>query len=630
MTMKISFPFQEKRKFQEDLIKDATEAVSKQEHILIHAPTGIGKTISSLYSTINEAIEKNLKIFFLTARTTQHKIVLESIQKINQKSGSSIKYVDFVAKKEMCHFTKKKEFETYEFSQFCNNLKKSKDCNYYNNTYKAKELKPEAKRCVEKLYHNPEVTFEDVVATAHEFEVCPYEIALALAQYAQVIICDYNYVFNPGIRSKFFAQTDTLMDRAIIIVDEAHNLPSRILQSLSKTISTGNIKYIAQEIRTLHYAEGANLLEEIAAAIEKISQHIPIGQKLKIQKTSLQTCLDQVRPYENLMEELMELDKALLTDKKNERLINVAKIIEFLSLWEEELPSHLRVLTKEEAKGDTRTKISIKSLDPQEITKPVIDLCYSVLLMSATLTPPKMYADLLGFSTSPRNFSIQEYPSPFNKENRRIFLIPDHTTTYKQRTVEEFKRIAETCHNITKEIPGNSIIFFPSYHLMNQINNHFIPLSQKEVIEEQQTSSKKIKEDIISYFKKCQIVGSTLTAVVGGSFSEGIDLPGDLIKCVIVVGIPFAIPDLETKEQIAYYDELFSKGMEYGYIIPAMNKVIQSAGRCIRSEKDKGIIAFIDSRYQKEIYKKCFPDQDELRMTPDYLKEIRYFWEQME
>jgi len=256
-------------------------------------------------------------------------------------------------------------------------------------------------------------------------------------------------------------------------------------------------------------------------------------------------------------------------------------------------------------------------------TADVIKESYSTIMMSGTLTPTSMYKDLLGF---PPDALEAEYPDPFPKHNRLNLIVPGATTKYSLRGEEQYKKIASITAEITNEVPGNTLLFFPSYNLRDSVYEHFSKLCKKTTILEMPNLSKEEKIELLESFKENNKPGSVLLAVNGGSFSEGIDLPGDLLKCVVVVGLPLHRLDLESEALIKYYNGKFGKGMDYGYIFPAFNKVLQSAGRCIRGETDRGVIVFLDERYAWPNYQKNFPEGWDIHITRAYVDQIKAFF----
>jgi DNA excision repair protein ERCC-2 len=243
--------------------------------------------------------------------------------------------------------------------------------------------------------------------------------------------------------------------------------------------------------------------------------------------------------------------------------------------------------------------------------------------MSGTLTPTSMHKDILGFNDAEE----KEYKSPFPKKNKLSLIIPQTTTKFTKRSEQQYERIAEIIAKVVNLIPGNSAIFFPSYFLRDSIYKYFNYKCKKTIIQEEPNLSKQDKQTILDKFHEYKKIGAVLLGVASGSFGEGVDLPGDLLKGVIVVGLPLDKPNLETKELINYYDRKFGKGWDYAYIFPAVTKTLQNAGRCIRSETDKGVTIFLDERYIWPNYYKCFPTDYDVKVTRKYEEEIKEFFE---
>jgi len=218
-------------------------------------------------------------------------------------------------------------------------------------------------------------------------------------------------------------------------------------------------------------------------------------------------------------------------------------------------------------------------------------------------------------------------PSPFPQKNQLNLIIPKTSTKFSGRSKEQYAEIGRLTADMVNMIPGNVAIFFPSYYLLEQVYDAFFPLCEKTCFVEKPFMRKDEKEDFLDRFKTYKDSGAVLLGVITGSFGEGIDLPGDLLKGVIVVGLPLQKPSLETKALIEYYDKKFGKGWEYGYVFPAFNKTLQSAGRCIRSETDKGVIIFLDERYAWPAYYKLFPKDKNVRVTVLYEKLIKDFFQ---
>jgi len=230
--------------------------------------------------------------------------------------------------------------------------------------------------------------------------------------------------------------------------------------------------------------------------------------------------------------------------------------------------------------------------------------------------------EILGFD----NVDEREYPSPFPTENKLSMVIPETTTKYTERNPAMYQQIAKNLARVVNNVPGNSAVFFPSYYLRDEVDRYFNGICTKTTFIEMPGMSKIEKQEMLEKFKGYKRTGAVLMGVAAANFAEGIDLPGDLLKSVVVVGLPLQKPDLETKELIDYYDNKYQKGWEYGYTFPAITKCLQSAGRCIRSETDRGVIVFLDERYAWPNYRKYFPPDWNITITKLYEDRIKQFF----
>ena len=230
-----------------------------------------------------------------------------------------------------------------------------------------------------------------------------------------------------------------------------------------------------------------------------------------------------------------------------------------------------------------------------------------------------MHNDLLGIKAK-----TVELPNPFPRKNRLNLIAPIATTKYTKRTEEMFTKIATSCAKICNSINGNSAIFFPSYSIRNIVYKIFSQLCNKTLFLEYPNITKAEKEEMLEKFKNSE--EAVLLAVSGGSLGEGVDYFNNVLKCIIIAGLPLTRPDLETSELIRYYDFRFGKGWDYAYTYPAIIKTLQNAGRCIRSETDRGVIIFMDERFAWQNYKKLFDKEFEYKITLNPENEVKEFW----
>jgi len=623
MGEKTLFPYAKIRPIQDELIDSIKNSIKNKQNLIVHAPTGLGKTVATLEPALNFALNKDLTIFFLTSRHTQHHLAIETLKHIKEKNNIEISAVDIVGKQSMCTQEHVQDLYSNEFNEFCKSVREKHECEFYENTKKRdSKLTVKAKKIIEDLKKILPAHSEKIIEICKKEKLCPYEISSALARTAKVIVADYYYIFHPTISDMFFTKTGKQLENSIIIVDEGHNLPNRIRKLFTQKTSTFILDRSIREAKKFRFPEIAEKLKQIKHIIKTLSYKLENdNNEILIDKKEFIDLVKEIDDYDQLVS---DLEFAADEIRKKQRSSYIGSVANFLDAWQGPDKGFARILTLNQYKNQKIISLNYRCLDPSLSSTVVFEHSYSAVMMSGTLKPTDMYLDLLGF---PKNNTIQkEFGSPFPKKNKLTLIVPETTTKFTQRNDEQFQQIAKICSNITNLIKGNSAVFFPSYMLMDQINKHFSELSEKRIIREIPGLSKEGKHDLLEEFKdESKNNGGVLLGVASGSFGEGIDLPGDLLKCVIVVGIPLQKPDLETNELIKYYDNKFGHGWDYGYLYPAMLRTMQNSGRCIRSEKDKGIVIFLDQRYAWPNYKKCFDDSN-IKITKAYLDEIERFF----
>jgi DNA excision repair protein ERCC-2 len=615
------FPHEKVREIQKDLVLAIHDSIIYKKNIIVHAPTGLGKTAAALGPALKHAIDKKLTVFFLTSRHTQHKIVIETLNKIKEEFNLNINVVSIIGKKWMCSIQGVSTLYTNEFAEYCRKLRENNDCEFYSNTKKATKLTERAKETLERIKQMGPCSSETVIKICKEAKLCPYEMSIALASKANVIVGDYYYIFNPMIRDGFLKKTGKKIEDSIIIVDEAHNLPNRVKDLATQRLSNVMLRRAIKEARKFSNNEIVENLTKMNEILLEISKNL--NQKAYETIIKKQEFIEKINSIGDYDELIADLTFAGDSVREKQKQSYIGSIAIFLEQWRGSDEGFVRILSFRDIKQRPIFTLSYRCLDPSIMTKDVLNDDYCSILMSGTLTPTLMYKDMLGI----KQCNEYNFKSPFPKENRINIIVQDVTTKFTSRSEEEYKKIAEISSKITNTVPGNSVVFFPSYYILDSVKKYFLKLSKKTIFIEKPDMEKNEKINLLEDFKKYKDVGAALLGVISGSFSEGIDLPGDYLKCVVIVGLPLSQPDLETKSLIDYYDKKFGKGWEYGYIIPAFNKSLQSAGRCIRSEKDKGAIVFMDSRYAWQNYYKYFPLDWNIKITKsDYIKLIDEFF----
>jgi len=592
--MQVYFPYDKMREEQKQLIQDIACAIKDKKVLLAHAPTGLGKTVSSLAPALSYALEHEKKVFFLTPKISQHEIVLETAQLMNQKFSLGIKAVDLVGKKQMCidPFISSVGFGFYEA---CSKKKKEGFCNYYNHakgtTPKQRAISARRKADILTKYNCSHQEMKEMCAAK---ELCPYEITTEMVKKADLIIGDYSHLFNDDIREGLLAPAGISLEDIILVVDEAHNLPNRLRDMLSTYLDTGALDKASKEAKNVADFEIEFLMKDIEKEV------FALGKKLSMDKNDAilePKDLDKLRSFARGKLEQTESAALKFMTKSKSSGCYLLNVVEFLSEILREKKNTLHVVERRNG-----LRISIYPLDASEMSAGVLKAAHSAALMSGTLLPLKMYADILGITGAVE----KEYKSPFPQSNRLNLFVEKTTTKYTSRSDEQFEEIALVVEHTISKVPGNTIVFFPSFELLERISP-LIAIKRKVLKQERDMTSEQ-RGTIIKDFKKLgSAFGGVLLAVSGGSIAEGIDFPGENLLCAIIVGIPFAKVSIQTDALIKFYEQKFCRGWAYAYNAPAIGKAVQAAGRVIRTETDRGVCVFLDERFSDERYKSYFP-----------------------
>lgn len=612
-TKKIYFRHDQFRKGQKEIIIDILQSLEERKNFLFHAPTGTGKTDASLSASISYALENNKKILFLTPKTSQHKIAIDAIREINLKYNLKLKAIDFVGKRNLCIEPGISQIKS-GFYEICKNAIENKQCPFYLNIKPVNKTEKEiTEQLIERENRNLTIlTAENSKNISFEFKnlhgkpmpLCPYEFSKIFAKNCQIIIADYYHLFSKKISNTFLAETNIDIKDCIVIVDEAHNLEDRLINLLSRSLNTNIINRAIKEAEEIDSQDTLLFLKEFLKNVEDKAK-----EKFK-NKKSLYEKEEFLKENELIDEKyIKDIDQIILKieddgvqylEKKKETRSSLVNIALFLEGWflirGDDFVKFIKI------ENNTIT-IKNNAMDVSKITKEVFSNCYSSILMSGTLTPLKMYQEIYGLED---NSIVKEYLSPFLKENRLDILVNNVTTKFTERNNLQYEKIGKIASDIVNSIPGNTVVFFPSFEILREIEKH-IKTNKPKIYQQEESSANDFEEMIAKFKKKSKLLGSCLFAVMGGKASEGIDLPGDLLMGAVIIGIPLSKMEIYTRSRIEYYEKKYRKGWEYAYIQPAIQKVIQSAGRVIRSERDRGVIVYLDSRYEWQNYRKHMP-----------------------
>ena len=598
------FPHDSVRPIQDELVLAVDESLQDKHHLVVHAPTGLGKTAASLGPAVAFAIQNDLTVFFLTSRHTQHRIALDTIKRIEERYSVSVPVANLIGKKWMCLQNGVDSMGSGEFIEYCRALREDHKCLYYENLRTSGSLSVDARLALEKASSSPDSA--SLLRIGKEHSVCPYEIGILSAKQARVIVTDYFYLFHPRIRDNFLSKIGKDLSQCILVIDEAHNVPDRIKDLASSRLSLFVLSRAIEEAADFDF--DFPVFESLRSALVALGSQK--GERF-ISRADLKVALGAASYDVDLL--LKRGDEVREVRQRS----YIASVGEFLSFWDEPDEGFCRILTS----FDSVVSLSFRCLDPGVVSGPLFRGCYSSILMSGTLTPTVMYSELLDLPLRTREYTFQ---SPFPAQNRLSLIVPVTSTKYTARSDGMYSQQAKIISDIVNITPGNSIIFFPSYALRDKVLSVFS--CNKEVFLETRGMKKGDRQELLSRFFAARSSGATLFAITSGSFAEGVDFPGDALKAVVIVGLPLAKPDLETQALMKYYDEKFSRGWDYGYVFPAFNKVLQSAGRCIRSETDRGALIFLDERYAWNNYKRCFPPTWDLVIEESPTKVLSSFF----
>ncbi|MDO4187377.1 MAG: ATP-dependent DNA helicase [Lachnospiraceae bacterium] len=577
----LTFPF-EYRKGQKELVGQIYHTISENNRLFVEAPTGTGKTISTLYPSIKALAEgKGRRIFYLTAKTITRTAACECVDLLRQKA-LKLKSVVITAKEKVCMNTEPTQ---------CN----PDMCPYANGHF---DRINEA--VYDLLVNEDSFTRESIMEYAAKHVVCPFELSLDISLFCDAIICDYNYVFDPNVYLKrFFAEG--IRDDYIFLVDEAHNLAERAMNMYSAEISKEDFLKIRAMVRPFD--------EGLAKAMEKSNKRL-LEMKKICEKCSV---VDDITPLIiSLLTTLSNCDR-FLEDVENfpdkeEFLDFYFKLRHFLNMYENMSEEDYLIYNRVNEKSEFVVKLLCTN--PARSLKACLDKGVSTVFFSATLLPIQYFKDML----TGENDSAVYANSVFDPNKRGLFIAKDVSSKYTRRTETEYTNIASYINTVVRAHHGNYIVFFPSYSFMQSVLEPFEELymdSDIMLLAQNPRMSEEEREIFLNCFADAvtdmrfkSLVGF---CVIGGIFSEGIDLKGDNLIGSIIVGTGLPMVSEEREILKNKYDEEGFNGFDYAYRYPGMNKVLQAAGRVIRTEEDSGVVVLLDERFNQINYTKLFP-----------------------
>lgn len=574
----LEFPFAY-RKGQREMVSGIYHAISKKEQIFIQAPTGVGKTMSAVFPAVR-AIGQGMAetVFYLTARTITRTVAQDAFEILRDR-GLLFKVVTITAKEKLC-FCDKPECDPEK-------------CPYAKGHYD---------RINDAVYElwTTEQSFdrETLLRHAQKRQVCPFEMSLDLAIWMDGVICDYNYVFDPNVCLKrFFGEN--VSGNYLFLIDEAHNLVDRGREMYSASICLDDVIETRKSVKP--YSQKLwKKLGKVKKQMEELKQNC---SEWKVQENA------GVLPV-SLLSVQGELDQ-LLEEPPSQELVDgildfYFEVRDFLNISELVDDNYVVYTAFGE---DGRFYEKLFCVNPAENLQKCLDKGNSTVFFSATLLPLQYYRRML--STRSENFGMY-VESPFEQSKRLLMICRDVSSKYTRRGYEEYHKIAEYIARMSWQKKGNYMVFFPSYRLMEdvyQVYQDEFSVSWVRCISQHASMTELEREEFLNEFTEESEETLVGFCVMGGIFSEGIDLIGDRLIGTAVVGT--GLPQVSCEREILkdYYDEKGEQGFDYAYRYPGMNKVLQAAGRVIRTKEDTGTILLLDERFLNRDYRNLFPGE---------------------
>jgi len=598
----LQFPYSY-RNGQKKLVGDVYRSINRRKILFMQAPTGTGKTIANVYPAVM-ALGQNLaeRVFYLTAKTATA-LAARDAYSLLVENGYEGKTIMLTAKEKMC---------------MCDET----DCNPDYCPYARGHFDRINDAIYEVITKEMVITRETILAYAEEFVVCPFELALDVSTWCEGIICDYNYVFDPNVYLKrFFA--DGKSGEHIFLIDEAHNMVDRAREMYSETL-------IKEEILSIkRYAKSVS--KKLVNALEKCNR-IMLEYKRCCEKDI--TVLDDIDMLLTACDNLQMILEQLFKKEikfgiyQDEVLDFYFRLRNFTALAYQQDRDHYRIYC--DFDEDKNFQLHLYCIDPSAQLQERLRLARATVYFSATLLPIEYYKDLL--CNDPDVYAIY-VDSVFDPSNRLLLLGTDVTSKYTRRGQEEYQKFAEYIRTIVNGQKGNYMVFAPSYKFIDDIYERYLEFNDDvDVIVQKQSMTEQEREEFLGEFDKARTKSMVAFCTLGGIFSEGIDLVGGKLIGSIILGAGLPQVGNERKLMADFFDQNGKNGFEYAYLYPGMNKVIQAAGRLIRTKDDVGVIALLDERFRLGSYRKTFPREwNDAKYTTidDISLKVTKFWQKM-
>ena len=608
------FPY-EYREGQKDLVTSVYRTILRKKKLFIQAPTGVGKTMATVFPAV-KAVGEGLaeKLFYLTAKTITRTVAQQAFEilkegphrengQISESEQMRYKTIVLTAKEKIC---------------FCVKAECNPDyCPYAKGHYDRIN-----DAVYEMITETDDLSRSAIEQQAKKWQVCPFELGLDLSLWADAVICDYNYVFDPNARLKRFFG-DNVKGEYLFLIDEAHNLVERGREMYSASLYKENIMKVRRLVKERD-GKLARQLEDCNKQLLALKRECDGCQVLGSAGGIYLTLLSVMAEMERYLEECTE------EEIREEVLALYFEVRMFETIYER-LDENYMIYSEIDKEG--KFQIRLFCVNPSVNLKESLDKGISTVFFSATLLPIRYYKELL--STEKDDYAVYAR-SVFDKKNRLLMVGNDVSTRYTRRGEKMYRRYALYLKEMALAKTGNYMAFFPSYRFMEEVYECFLDMVEEENIQldcliQAPYMSEEAREIFLEGFEEERDVSLMGFCVMGGIFSEGIDLSEDKLigAAIIGTGLPQVCRERELLKE--YFDKKEMRGFDYAYVYPGMNKVQQSAGRVIRTEEDRGIILLLDDRFQEKRYKETFPREWEgyqMCNIKNVKEKIRKFWDQ--
>jgi len=640
----------ELRESQGEMIVDGIAALGAGGFLLASAPTGIGKTAAALAAAL-DASRKSPEpkvVMFLTGRQSQHRIVVDTVRRINKNldEDSKVRLVDLIGQQGMCINEIKHEHRAL-FSRLCADKRGSRTCRPW--LADSEVIRP---RILQDPLHVDELVS---MCEGRDNElpngICPWKVARESASFADIVVCDYNHVFVEAVRDSSLSAMGLDLEDMILVVDEAHNLPDRIRRGFERRITMKVIRdaiFEIEEHTETVQSKGAGLegeesdannsqldrLRRAKAAMRRLREGLPrwfaeiedglVGSVGEDQRVSMTDFVERVSGIlAEDVERAIETDALVRmlqtirvevdeTDEDMEEETACMRLAILLQTCMQNHDSPAFALVHDKIAGE-ENRLTTHLLDPGVVSGDLLNICSGAIMMSGTLSPPKMYGDLLKIPYD-RVSIIKEYTSHFLSERRPVLIAKDVTSRYQDRGEENTARLRAHIHSVLKRTPGHVAVFAPSYALLEQIlieDEDWIVKSRRMLQERPGDSKEKMDRMVDNLHRlRREETPAILAGVLGGKLAEGVDYPGNILDAVICIGLPLPPPSSRQDALRSYFEERYGKQTAWRYAgsQPAINRLLQAMGRPIRKAADRALVVLLEKRLLQRGYKFCLPE----------------------